>query len=506
MHERIGRMDTQQSALYERIQAFSLDQDGAKLTFTRRLARDNGWSMDYARRIVEEYKKFAFLAVTAGHPVTPSDQVDQVWHLHLSYTRSYWQDFCPNVLQTPLHHEPTQGGTAEQTKFDQWYNKTLDSYRQFFGEAPVEIWPDASDRFGRDLHFLRVNTQQNWVIAKLSWRMVQQNVAHLTQIIQRNNPVKQFPILAVSFLLALAIAGCQLNSSIPDPLTFTAAQFLLFYPALTFVAILMAVLLRQALRLPSGKASQFYEKLDPYETAYLLNGAPHTVWTVIVQLMQRGVVTLQLLKRDFAIEGTPGRLANPLEQVALDAIADNGQPHRVFRKVGKATGPIRARLQQMNLLVSPGQAIQAQVFPALIIFAVLGLGLVRVNLGIARGRPVGYLMAMCIVVAVIGISFCLFPVHRSRLGDRVLQQLKSQFPKGTTFASDDPELPLAFALLGSSILPPDTFSHLIPIIAPSNSGGGGDLGWSGSDGGGGDGGGGCGGGGCGGGGCGGGGG
>jgi hypothetical protein len=36
------------------------------------------------------------------HIVTPSEQVDQVWHLHLTYTRSYWDEFCPNVLGQPF--------------------------------------------------------------------------------------------------------------------------------------------------------------------------------------------------------------------------------------------------------------------------------------------------------------------------------------------------------------------------------------------------------------------
>ena len=88
---------------------------------TQRLARDNGWTFEFAERVVEEYRRFAFLAKTAGHPVTPSDEVDQMWHLHLTYTRSYWDDFCGRVLEAPLHHDPTQGGRAEGEKFDDWY-------------------------------------------------------------------------------------------------------------------------------------------------------------------------------------------------------------------------------------------------------------------------------------------------------------------------------------------------------------------------------------------------
>ena len=164
-------MNSQQILIYERIRTFSLDQPCAALPFSKRLAKDNGWSLDYAQRVIEEYKKFTFLAVVTDHPVTPSDPVDQAWHLHLSYTRSYWEEFCPNVLQMPLHHEPTRGGQTEQQKFDDWYDQTLTSYERFFGTVPpVDVWPTPEMRCERDLNFVRVNTQQNWVLPKIHVR------------------------------------------------------------------------------------------------------------------------------------------------------------------------------------------------------------------------------------------------------------------------------------------------------------------------------------------------
>jgi hypothetical protein len=121
------------SALCRRILDFSLDQAGSELPFSQRLARENGWPPDYTQRVIEEYKRFVFLATIADHPVTPPDPVDQVWHLHLTYSRSYWEDFCPNVLGKALHHEPTRGGRAEQQKFSEWYRQTLESYERLLG-------------------------------------------------------------------------------------------------------------------------------------------------------------------------------------------------------------------------------------------------------------------------------------------------------------------------------------------------------------------------------------
>ena len=99
--------------LSERLAAFELDDPAADLPFSARLARENTWSRDYARRVVREYLRFVQLAMEAGHPVTPSEEVDQAWHLHMVYTRSYWERLCGGVLKKPLHHDPTRGGKAE---------------------------------------------------------------------------------------------------------------------------------------------------------------------------------------------------------------------------------------------------------------------------------------------------------------------------------------------------------------------------------------------------------
>src|SRR5688572_28429037 len=134
-------MKTEHADLLQRLEKFSLDSADASFPFSSRLAKENRWPLAYSHRVIAEYKRFAFLAVAAGHPVSPSEAVDEAWHLHLTYTQSYWKEFCPQVLQMPLHHQPTKGGSAEKEKFEDWYARTLQSYRIFFGEPPADIWP-----------------------------------------------------------------------------------------------------------------------------------------------------------------------------------------------------------------------------------------------------------------------------------------------------------------------------------------------------------------------------
>lgn len=174
--------ESQQVDLYAQLQAFAIDHPCASLPFSKRLARDHQWSPTYTQRVIEEYKKFLFLAIVADHPVTPSNAVDRAWHLHLTYTHSYWNDLCTQILLRPLHHHPTQGGQQQQELFWDCYSKTLNSYERFFGDrAPVDIWPTPATRFRQVGQFRQVNSQDYWVIPKPSFARFQRvfwNISH----------------------------------------------------------------------------------------------------------------------------------------------------------------------------------------------------------------------------------------------------------------------------------------------------------------------------------------
>ena len=151
-------MRAQETELWHRLADYEIGPDEAAFTFAQRLARENRWSAEYAARVIRDYKRFCWLACAAGHEVTPSDAVDQAWHLHLTFTRDYWERFCPEVLHMPLHHGPTAGGATERTRYYDQYAQTLASYVTHFGEpAPTDIWPAAHRRFVVDPRGVRVN-------------------------------------------------------------------------------------------------------------------------------------------------------------------------------------------------------------------------------------------------------------------------------------------------------------------------------------------------------------
>lgn len=87
-----------------------------------------------------EYLRFGYLAWISPTGATPSKAVDEVWHAHLLFTRSYG-NFCLETRGQLLHHEPGEGA-VDEAHFRDAYRATLDLYRAEFGEPPSRWWPE----------------------------------------------------------------------------------------------------------------------------------------------------------------------------------------------------------------------------------------------------------------------------------------------------------------------------------------------------------------------------
>lgn len=158
--------------LWKSVEGLNIGTEDAQLSFSQRLARENGWSPAFAEEVIREYRKFIYLVALGRGDLTPSDQVDQVWHLHLTYTRSYWVELCGTVLGKELHHIPTKGGDREQSRFWRQYEETLAVYDREFGHPPpAKIWPPIEERFRDAEHFVRINKATHWRLKKPDRRL-----------------------------------------------------------------------------------------------------------------------------------------------------------------------------------------------------------------------------------------------------------------------------------------------------------------------------------------------
>ncbi|WBV59310.1 hypothetical protein PFY12_09585 [Chryseobacterium camelliae] len=136
----------QNDPLWNRLQGFSLDNPNVDFPFSKKLAKEENWTIGFTKKAIEEYKKFVYLCCILPNGASPSEIVDKVWHMHLIYTQSYWEEFCPTILQRNLHHYPSKGGLSEKEKHENWFRHTLKKYEEIFHEkAPQEIWIDKKE-------------------------------------------------------------------------------------------------------------------------------------------------------------------------------------------------------------------------------------------------------------------------------------------------------------------------------------------------------------------------
>lgn len=125
--------------LWTRLQAHAVDGPGSA-PFSVKLARAQGWSQAFTARVIEEYRRFLYLTQISPRQVTPSHIVDAAWHVHLTYTRDYWDVLCPHVIGAPVHHQPC-AGEEEMPRYRLQFAATCALYEAEFGaEPPADIW------------------------------------------------------------------------------------------------------------------------------------------------------------------------------------------------------------------------------------------------------------------------------------------------------------------------------------------------------------------------------
>jgi hypothetical protein len=151
--------------LWQRIEAHDFEPD-TPLSFTKRLARDRGWSLDEARAAIAGYRRFCFLAAISDEPMTPSETVDEVWHQHLIYSRDYWDVWCKEVLRAPLHHDPTPGGREAQIRFRRQYAETMALHERFFGPPDPKLWPATYVRFGKRPQYFVADLHRSLILPR----------------------------------------------------------------------------------------------------------------------------------------------------------------------------------------------------------------------------------------------------------------------------------------------------------------------------------------------------
>lgn len=391
--------------LWTRIETFELDVPMSGLNFTERLARENVWSLGYTKRVISEYKRFLYMAKRAGHVVCPSDAVDQAWHMHLTFTRSYWDELCGEVLESPLHHGPSRGGSQEKERYYQLYEKTQETYLGLFGaEPPEDIWPEPRKRFGEDLNFVRINSASHWILPKLG--------------------MKRLAIGGGAAGVAIPVAQVALN-----PLEWTGQSFLILFGACSLVALIVSLVGRHFVFSDRPGAEDGSGDIEPVEAAWLEGGDVAAVRCALVDLANDGAVQLE---GSNVKEGPGAREAEPtgrIQQLLLNSVVGipEGKSWTLLLRESR-TGLIalRQRLEEKGLASSNSQISTNTALALMTVGAVMILGAAKIYIGFDRERPVGVLLLIEIALGAAMLGLIASAPRVTSAGKRMLQRLREK--------------------------------------------------------------------------------
>ncbi len=385
-------------ALWQRIERHPI-AGADSLAFIRRLARENAWSQEFAVLAIQEYKRYCYLQCSSNGARCPSRAVDQVWHLHLLYTRDYWRQFCPNVLQRDLHHAPSQGAAKDLNMDRENYALTLADYEREFGAAPTSIWPDLNHRFNTHEHWQWLSTSKLQLSkhrglpvfnAKARFTAFARSIANGQKYWLRIKAAFATRLIFLAFipLYAYAYVG---------PLEYSGIDFLSLYLKLLLGAGVFGFIL---LRLLNSNVTPVGE-LTPDEIAMLSGGSARVLDALEVRLL----ASEHLQYSPISHELTPGNDARAVGKHLLAQqlckVRNQRDRHAQRALEAQVVKPIAQKLERQGLLLSPSTRFQIGLFSCMPLLALMIFGALKVMVGLSRGKPVSFLVIVLVLTAII---------------------------------------------------------------------------------------------------------
>lgn len=407
------------SALWTAIQQFAFDDPVATITFSRKLANKQNWSAEYTQRVIEEYRRFIFLCCISPTGASPSKEVDEVWHLHLTYTHSYWIAFCRDTLGKEIHHHPSAGGDLENHKHQQWYQQTLALYQQVFDvPPPADIWPGAASA---SVHVpAAVKDNRKWI------RL----------------------LIVVMILLAFVISYWLFDEV--SPFGLTGPQFLWFYAVLALATVAGYGLSRKA---ATGWIAAVVENAIPanvnvYQLTHFLYGRHRAFQTALVDLLSRNLLTVNE-NDDLVVHPAryqaPATEHNPLLPGLLQLTeGDVVNYELISMHLYNEAAFTNTAIEQLNKVLYPKESLLVtrwMFVPAIVV------GILRIMQGWSNDRPFGFLLMEIIAMIALGVLIE-WPITKGNLlfkkGEAYLKQHSAT---AYTLAGD-------FAIKGGKVLLP----------------------------------------------------
>lgn len=407
--------DTNNFLLWNKIKDFKFDLPGTTVMFAHKLARQNNWTPYFTEKVIEEYKKFIFLCCISSSGASPSHAVDVAWHLHLTYTQSYWQDLCKNILAKELHHYPSKGGPEEKLKHEKWYKETLLLYEETFAVAPdPDIWPHPKEPGNEieEVNFSPAQQRSQWLFFSF-------------------------------FLIFISI-----SSGLVFPFSLTGTQFTIVY---FFYGIFVFVKTRSFLNewkedIRCFIHTNFPGNATPLELVVHHFGIDHAIATSIVHLVNKKLLKVEEDKT-FMVP-YPHLVASQTsinsKQVSKLRQGTKLSYEELVEKLYKKVDFRNAVLQKMMAVVD-----SAKRPVSMLVWWYFLIGVVRLFRDLAMNQPVGYLGFEIFLFSILFLFLHLYQlpidIYYNEIANLSRQKLES-------FDQPDNKLLADFAIQGSAAI------------------------------------------------------
>jgi uncharacterized protein (TIGR04222 family) len=418
----------------ECILAWAEDDPALQRRFRAQLAEQTGWNAAHCARAIDEYLRFCAVAARLGGRAVPSAAVDEAWHLHLTWTRDYWDDFCPRRLGFALHHQPARGLPGEREALRLAYAETLHAYAAEFGPPEPDWWPAWST--------------QHSPVRRSRWARL---------------------AAALGLLPAAALAY-------PGPLDWRGPDFLSLYLPLLAAGLMLSTGLRLWQRWQRDPARGFSPGEPPvWQLAYLRGGPRGVVDAAAAQLHEEGFLGWDASSKTL-LRQRPDAPDDALLRNLLPNLC--GKPSQWAR--AEKAGPVqqvREALVRQGGWHAPEEARRIAFQSALPMWLLAGFGTAKIAIGLLRDRPVALLVFLVIATVVAALLFHFKRPGITRAGRALLRAQKARHAL-TLRAPRKGQLALAVALIGTGVLAGTALAGYHELRQPPS---GGDGGSSGSD-------------------------
>lgn len=218
-----------------------------------------------------------------------------------------------------------------------------------------------------------------------------------------------------------------------NPLELSAGAFLSWYWTLFFVLVAMSLVLRVLRVLPGTRHSSVAPssriQQDAYAVAYLAGGHGRVIETALASLVDHGALRVNAVTRDLITEQAPALDRPKIERRIWELIGSSrhvGDPAR-FRdemrmRNQSSLALISDRLRHEGLLGKSSWRPKVAKLLTWGCVGLIGIGVVRMFAGMAKGRPVGFLVISLVITIVLG-WLLLRRFDRERVTDKAVQLL-----------------------------------------------------------------------------------